>query len=489
MTLSEDARNLREVVAAVSAALARPTADGGLPGIFEKQVERLLSLRAVRLREIPRRYQARLVTPTRTAESIVVNVPTADTRVQAVLEASFERGRLLNDRDFDLLRAAAELGGLVLEAARTRAMPRLAPADGAAPLIGSTPVMTELRERVERVAATDFTLLIEGESGTGKELVARQIHELSRRRGGPFVAVNCAAVVETLLEAELFGIEDRTATGVRGRRGKFEHADGGTLFLDEVSDLSLSAQSKLLRAIQDLAVEPVGATGTRRVDTRIVVATNRPLAELVSQGLFRADLYYRLSGVEIHVPPLRLRREDIGELASYFLARHRTIRELTISDTALDALRLYSWPGNVRELERLMERAITLVASNRIALEDLPPHVCGRYGEVLGPSIAESESLRAWGSRYARLIFERFGRNKRAAARYLDISYHTLEAYLGYGCASSPAGSRMPEWARLHGLNRTGPATIVKDAAHLPSDDEDPGSTSERAPQSGTGPL
>jgi transcriptional regulator with PAS, ATPase and Fis domain len=489
MTPSEDARNLREVVAAVSAALARPTADGGLPGIFERQIERLLSLRAVRLREIPTRYQARLVTPTRTAESIVVNVPTADTRVQAVLEASFERGRLLNDHDFDLLRAAAELGGLVLEAARTRALPRLAPADGAAPLIGSTPVMTALRERVERVAATDFTLLIEGESGTGKELVARQIHELSRRRGGPFVAVNCAAVVETLLEAELFGIEDRIATGVRGRRGKFERAEGGTLFLDEVSDLSLSAQAKLLRAIQDLAVEPVGATGARRVDTRIVVATNRPLAELVSQGLFRADLYYRLSGVEIHVPPLRLRREDIRELACYFLARHRTTHELSISDAALDALRLYNWPGNVRELERLMERAVALVASNRIELEDLPPHVYGRYGEVLGPSIAASESLRAWGSRYARLIFERCGKNKRAAARYLDISYHTLEAYLGYGYASGQTGKRIPEWARLHALNRTREATIVTDTARPPDDDAAPGSPLERAPQSGTHSL
>src|SRR4030095_16959753 len=179
---------IRDVVAALSAALSRPSADVGLHGIFESQVARLLWMRAVRLREIPARYQARLVTPTRTAESIVVHVPTADDRVQAVLEASFDRGRTLNERDVDLLTAAAELGGLVLEAAKTRGTARPAP-DGAAPLIGSTPVMASLRERVERVAATCFTVLIEGESGTGKELVARQIHELSRRRAGPFVAV------------------------------------------------------------------------------------------------------------------------------------------------------------------------------------------------------------------------------------------------------------------------------------------------------------
>src|SRR5688572_30336790 len=449
MTPSEDARNLREVVAAVSAALTRPTADGGLPGIFEKQVERLLSLRAVRLREIPTRYQARLVTPTRTAESIVVNVPTADTRVQAVLEASFERGRLLNDRDFDLLRAAAELGGLVLEAARTRALPRLAPADGAAPLIGSTPVMTTLRERVERVAATDFTLLIEGESGTGKELVARQIHELSRRRPGPFVAVNCAAVVETLLEAELFGIEERTATGVRGRRGKFEHADGGTLFLDEVSDLSLSAQAKLLRVIQDLAVERVGGQGTRRVNTRIIAATNRPLSELTVRGLFRNDLYYRLSGVEIHVPPLRSRRDDISELARYFLDRHRHARELTLSPQAEEALNLHGWPGNVRELERLMERAVALAAGDRIELDDLPAVVRGEYEETLGPALAGNESFRKWGSRYARLVFERCGRNKRRACRVLDISYHTLQAYLRYSDRRArEQAKQLPAWVR-----------------------------------------
>jgi len=195
--------------------------------------------------------------------------------------------------------------------------------------------------------------------------VARQIHELSRRRRGPFVAVNCAAIVETLLEAELFGIEDRTATGVRGRRGKFEHAHEGTLFLDEVSDLSSAAQAKLLRAIQDLAIERVGGYGTRRVDTRIVVATNKPLGGLVADGRFRMDLYYRLHGVEVQVPPLRDRREDILELAQYFLDTHRGLRMLRLSEGAIDALRAYNWPGNVRELERVMERAVALAGSDR----------------------------------------------------------------------------------------------------------------------------
>ena len=430
MTIPPKATELRHVVAAVSAALAHPPADDNIAAIFERQVQQLLSMRAVRLREIPSRYQARLVTPTRTAESIVVGVPTSDPSVQAVLEAKFDRGRRLDERDFELLTAAAQLGGLVLQAARTRSVSPPHPAGAISQLVGSSPVMAALKECVERVATTDFTVLIEGESGTGKELVARQIHELGRRRKGPFIAVNCAAVVETLLEAELFGIEERTATGVRGRRGKFEHADGGTLFLDEVSDLALAAQAKLLRAIQDLAIERVGGTGARRVDTRIVVATNRPLATLVARGLFRPDLFYRLSGVDIQVPPLRDRRDDIPELAAYFLARHRSARDLSLSEAAVDALRLHEWPGNVRELERLIERVVALARSTRIDLDDLPPQVRGQYGEVLVPALEASDSMRAWASRYARLVFERCGRNKRQASRLLNISYHTLDAYL-----------------------------------------------------------
>jgi transcriptional regulator with PAS, ATPase and Fis domain len=235
---------------------------------------------------------------------------------------------------------------------------------------------------MDRIAATDFTVLIEGASGTGKELVAHQIHDLSRRSHGPFVAINCAALVETLIEAELFGIEERTATGVRGRRGKFEHADGGTLFLDEVSDLSPSAQAKLLRAIQDLAVERVGGTASRRINTRIVAATNQCLADQVQRSLFRTDLFYRLSGVELHVPPLRARRDDILEIAQYFLARHRHTRPLELSPVAADALLAYDWPGNVRELERLMEGAVALAESDVIDLEDLPARLRHEHGKV-----------------------------------------------------------------------------------------------------------
>jgi transcriptional regulator with PAS, ATPase and Fis domain len=440
---------ITDVLSTVASALAASSGGLDLHGVFEYESRRLLGAKSLRLREVPARFHARLVTPTRSNESVVLGVPSADPRTQAVLEVSFESGKVPGPEEVQVLTALAHLGGLVLEANRTRASLVARREDGAAPLIGSSPRMQAVRERVERVSLTDFAVLIEGESGTGKELVARQIHDLSRRRSGPFVPVNCAAIVETLLEAELFGIEERTATGVKGRRGKFEHADGGTLFLDEISDLSMAAQAKLLRAIQDLSVEPVGTTGTRRVNTRIVAATNRSLSEMVGSGVFRADLYYRLSGVEIHVPPLRERREDILELASYFLTRHRSARDLSLTEAARDALTVYHFPGNVRELERLIERAVALAASRYIEPDDLPPQVRGEYTKVLEPSVSSSDSMRAWGSRYARLVFERSGRNKRRACRILDISYHTLQAYLRYSRGETVNATKTtPAWVR-----------------------------------------
>ena len=392
---------------------------------FEQELRTLARARSVSLRDEP------LANP----PGLCVDVPAFGSETRACLEVAFDPGRVPDAWTHQLLEAAAHVAALLLEVERAHVRyafpPRVRP-DAAAPLIGSSRPMKVLRERIERVAATDFTILIEGESGSGKELVARQIHEISRRRRGPFVAVNCAAIVETLLEAELFGIEERTATGVRGRRGKFEHAHDGTLFLDEVSDLSPAAQAKLLRAIQDLTIERVGGCGGRRVDTRVIVATNRPLAELVALGRFRTDLFYRLEGIDVQVPPLRHRRDDVVELAEYFLERNRSVRTLRLSQAASDALVAYDWPGNVRELERVIERAVALAGSEQLEIDDLPPAVAAGYVEVLMPSIHAREGMRAWASRFARLVLERCGNNKRRACRELGISYHTLQAHLRY---------------------------------------------------------
>ena len=302
-------------------------------------------------------------------------------------------------------------------------------------MVGDSRVMHELRTRVMRVARTSFTVLVEGESGAGKELVAREIHARSPRHRGPFVAVNCAALVETLVEAELFGIEERTATGVRGRRGKFEQADQGTLFMDEVADLSPAAQAKLLRVIQDMTVERIGGYGSNKIDTRIVVATNRSLQEMVAVGRFRADLYYRLSGVEIVVPPLRARREDIPLLVRHFLAIFSPTTTMTIAASAMEALVAYEWPGNVRQLARVLERAVALASRPEISIGDLPDHLRGVGREVLGEVRHTDDSLRAWSSRYVHLVLARCGGNKRKACDILDISYHTLQAHLTYAPA------------------------------------------------------
>ena len=423
-----------DLLAALSRAITDRSDSFMLRGAFEETLRRLVPVRSVRLRENAGRWNVR-GERLDAIESIALDVPGGE--AGGVLEAALEPGSPLGEWDCQLLGIAAHVGAFVLEIDRSRlqlARAGLLPAAKAkrpaATLIGSTPAMQALRGQIDRVAGTDFTILLEGESGVGKELVARQIHESSRRRNGPFVAVNCAALVDTLLEAELFGIEERTATGVRGRRGKFEHADGGTLFLDEVSDLSSSAQAKLLRAIQDLAVERVGGHGSHRVDIRIIAATNRSLAGLVERRVFRPDLYYRLAGVDLRVPTLRERRADILALAASFLERHRARRPLRLSPAAEAALVEYNWPGNVRELERVVERAVALTESDIIFLEDLPPSIRGGYATVIVPSLERRETMRAWGRRYARLVVERCHGNKRQASRFLGISYHTLVAYL-----------------------------------------------------------
>jgi transcriptional regulator with PAS, ATPase and Fis domain len=424
----ERRRGAAALMAAVGAGITLGSEPRAARDRLEEELRSTLRARSVILRDEP----APLLAP----NTLCFDVPFGYGDGRARLEILFETPRPLDEWSCQVIEAATQLAAMILEL--ERATGRLMngarrQADGAAPLIGSSEAIRRVRERIERVAATDFTILIEGESGSGKELVARQLHELSRRRRGPFVAVNCAAIVETLLEAELFGIEDRTATGVRGRRGKFEHAHDGTLFLDEVSDLSAAAQAKLLRAIQDFSIERVGGYGTRRVNTRIVVATNRPLAGLVTDGRFRMDLYYRLIGVEVQVPPLRERRGDVVELAHYFLERHRGFRTLQLSEAAIDALLAYHWPGNVRELERVIEHAVALAGSDRLEVDDLPPRLLTGYEHIILPSIRRQDTMREWAARYARLVLERCQNNKRRACRELGISYHTLQGHLRYG--------------------------------------------------------
>ena len=248
-------------------------------------------------------------------------------------------------------------------------------------VIGSSPAFRRMMTLLEQVAGSSATVLVQGESGTGKELVARTIHARSARSRGPFVAVNCAALPETLLESELFGYEKGAFTGAAGRKeGRFELADGGTLFLDEVSDLSAVTQPKILRVLQEGEFERLGGTKTLRVDVRIVAATNQSLAQMVREKRFREDLYYRLNVITMTVPPLRERSEDIRVLAQHFLrvyAAKNNRRLEGFTDDAIRRLEAYAWPGNVRELENVIERGVVLTQGALMDMTDLPPEIAG----------------------------------------------------------------------------------------------------------------
>jgi two-component system, NtrC family, nitrogen regulation response regulator NtrX len=242
-------------------------------------------------------------------------------------------------------------------------------------MVGESYAMTQLREQVAMAAPTNGRVLIYGENGTGKELVARTIHGLSRRRGGPFVEVNCAAIPEELIESELFGHVKGAFTGaLLDRRGKFELADSGTLFLDEIADMSLKTQAKVLRALQEQVVEPVGGTNSVRVDVRVLAATNKDLTTEIKAARFREDLYFRLNVIPIFVPPLRERVDDVALLADHFMsefAREYGRRRKTLDPAALAALQRYRWPGNVREMRNILERLVIMVPGDTIMTSDL----------------------------------------------------------------------------------------------------------------------
>jgi DNA-binding NtrC family response regulator len=246
---------------------------------------------------------------------------------------------------------------------------------GAQEMVGGSPAMERLRDLIRRAGPSEGRVLVSGENGTGKELVARALHEGSRRRDRPFVKLNCAAVPAELIESELFGHERGAFTGaVTARKGKFELADGGTLFLDEVGDMPPAMQAKVLRVLQENEFERVGGHATLRCDVRVIAATNRDLAEEVGAGRFREDLFYRLAVVPVHVPPLRERREDVPALAARFLAEaceRNGRRPMTLGREALAALQAHPWPGNVRELRNLVERMAILVDGPEISADDV----------------------------------------------------------------------------------------------------------------------
>ena len=248
-------------------------------------------------------------------------------------------------------------------------------------IVGNSLPIRQLMDLVRQVAPSTATVLLQGESGTGKELVARAIHRLSLRGDGPFIALNCAALPESILEAELFGHEKGAFTGaMERRRGRFEVADGGTLFLDEIAETSQAVQVKLLRVLQEGEFERVGGAQTLRVDVRIVAATNKDLEAEVAAGRFREDLFYRLNVIRIDIPPLRERKDDIPLLAHHFLAAYSSKNKKTvhaISREALDALITWHWPGNVRELENAIERAVVLARGDTVELQELPPQLHG----------------------------------------------------------------------------------------------------------------
>ena len=351
-----------------------------------------------------------------------------DGAVEAIKQGAYDYlAKPFRKEDIKLVvRRSLEHSRLVRENARIRE--ELRERHGS-PLIGSSPAILEVYKLVARVSSGKSTVLLEGESGTGKELVARAIHTNSPRRGRPFVPVNCAALTETLLESELFGHEKGSFTGaVAAKRGLFEAADEGTLFLDEIGDIGPALQVKLLRVIQEQEVRHVGGTASIKVDVRIVAATNRDLAQMVKEGKFREDLFYRLNVVRIVVPPLRERREDIPMLAHHFLqkassANSQPVRGFVPETMAL--LERYAWPGNVRELENVVERTVSLAPGPLIMPDDLPETV--RKAEAAPTGGAEALlSLDEVEKRHLNRVLRETDGNKVRAAKILGIDRRTL---------------------------------------------------------------
>jgi DNA-binding NtrC family response regulator len=343
----------------------------------------------------------------------------------------FESGRLEQCLDVSLTRVtttlkAAEAKLLMHKRALVRAAPDVTEPGG---IVAKSVGMQQVVDLARRVAKVDATVLVAGESGAGKERIARLVHDESARSSGPFIAINCGAISENLLESELFGHARGAFTGATSDRpGLFEAANHGTLLLDEIGEISPGMQVKLLRVLQEREVRRVGENKSRPVNVRVVAATNRDLSDEISEGNFRQDLYYRLKVVELHVPPLRERKNDILPLARVLLAEaaERMARDVSsLAPKAADQLLRYDWPGNVRELQNAMERAVALTRSSRVELEDLPEEVRGAF-PIPVVSNQEVKPLREIEKDYILAVLERSGGNQTHAAQQLGIGAATL---------------------------------------------------------------
>jgi DNA-binding NtrC family response regulator len=359
---------------------------------------------------------------------LVSGYGTVDAAVTALKEGAFDfLSKPINAEELtQRIRMALEKRAMATEIARLHA--ELNERHGFENIVGNSPAMRAVFEKVRLVADTRSTVLIVGESGTGKELVARAIHHHSARRKRPFVPVNCAAIPETLVESELFGYEKGAFTGATGRkRGLFQTAEGGTLFVDEIGELPMGLQAKLLRVLENRKVMPLGSTQEIDVDVRLLAATNRDLREQVDRKQFREDLYYRLKVVEIRLPPLRERPDDVPLLIRHFIKQiaeenARPVRDVT--PEALEALRAYDWPGNVRELRNLLESIIVLSVKERIELSDLPEEI-GKVKSartVIQPGMTMAEIEKE----AIRRTLEQTGGRRGRTAEILGISVRTL---------------------------------------------------------------
>ena len=347
-----------------------------------------------------------------------------------------------NDELLAICRRAAEARELRVENRRLKKeIRKRSQADGSRP-VGNSPSFREVLVLAETVAATDSTILISGESGTGKEVLARYLHGLSDRSDGPFFSINCGALPESLLESELFGHVKGSFTGaVKDKDGLLVAAAGGTFFLDEIAEMSPATQVKLLRAIQEREVIPVGATAAIPVDVRIIAATNRDLEEEIRRGTFRSDLYYRLNVIQLRLPPLRERGEDIPLLARHFLERLSDRSNgsglLEISDEAMSTLMKYDWPGNVRELENALERAAVFSPGPRIEADALPERVReAPPARIVGEGPHPNPTMDLIEQAYIKWVLDAEGGNKTRAAEVLGIDPSTLYRKLNrYGMA------------------------------------------------------